>query len=66
MMPVEIKAGKTISNNYLNNLKYWLQLAGMPEEQGYVVYGGEKSLRTGMGSFVGWRDLDQIALSIED
>lgn len=60
--PVEIKAGKTISNNYLKNLKYWLELAGMSEDQGYVVYGGEKSLQTGAGSFVSWRDLDRIGL----
>jgi len=58
--PIEIKSGKTISNSYLKNLKYWLQLAGITEYQGYVVYGGEKSLQTGTGSFVSWRDLDRI------
>ncbi|MFH1633547.1 MAG: ATP-binding protein [Chloroflexota bacterium] len=58
--PVEIKAGKTISNSYFNNLKYWRQLAGMPDDHGYVVYGGERSLKTANGSFVSWKQLDKI------
>ena len=58
--PVEIKAGKTISNSYFNNLKYWRHLASMPDDHGNVVYGGEKSLNTGDGSFVSWRELDKI------
>ena len=59
-MPVEIKSGKTISNSYFANLKYWRQLAGMPEDQGYVIYGGEETLQTSMGSFISWRHLDRI------
>jgi len=60
VIPVEIKAGKTITNSYFNNLNYWRQLAGMPDDYGYVVYGGEKSLNTRDGSFVSWRQLDRI------
>jgi len=58
--PVEIKSGKTLSISYFDNLKYWRPLAGLPEEQGYVVYGGEQSLQTSAGAFVSWRDLDRI------
>ena len=60
--PVEIKAGKTISNSYFKNLKYWRQLAGIPEDQGYVVYGGEKSLNTNNGSVVSWKQLNKIQI----
>jgi len=41
---IEMKAGKTISTSYFDNLKYWRSLAALPEEQGYVVYGGEQSM----------------------
>ncbi len=58
--PVEIKAGKTLATSYFDHLKYWRPLAGLPEEQGYVVYGGEQSLQTGSGAFVSWRHLDRI------
>ena len=57
---VEIKAGKTLSTSYFDNLRYWRPLAGLSEEQGYVVYGGEQSLQTSSGAFVSWRHLDRI------
>jgi uncharacterized protein len=60
VVPVEIKSGKTMTNSYLDNLKYWRQLTGMPEDQGYVVYGGEQSLKTSKGSFISWRDVVKI------
>lgn len=58
--PIEIKSGKTISNSYFDNLKYWYQLTGMSEDHGYVVYGGEQSLQTSTGSFISWKHLKQI------
>lgn len=60
LTPVEIKAGKTASNSYFDNIKGWRKLAGMTDGEGYVVYGGELSLQTGAGSLIGWRDLGRI------
>ena len=60
LTPVEIKAGKTLATSYFDNLKYWRPLASLPEDQGYVVYGGDQSLQTSAGAFVSWRDLDRI------
>lgn len=58
--PVEIKSAKTISTSYFDNLKYWQSLADLPEEKGYVVYGGEQSMQTSTGALISWRDLDRI------
>jgi predicted AAA+ superfamily ATPase len=58
--PIEIKSGKTMSNSYFENLKYWRRLAGMVENQGYVVYGGDKSMQTSQGSLVSWKELGKI------
>jgi predicted AAA+ superfamily ATPase len=58
--PIEIKSGKTISNSYFDNLRYWHQLTGVPDDHGYVVYGGEQSLQTSSGSFISWKHLKQI------
>ena len=60
IVPIEIKSGKTISNSYFDNLKYWRQLANIPDDAGYVVYGGEQSMQTTLGAFVSWRQLDRI------
>jgi len=58
--PVEVKSGKTISTSYFDNLKYWRSLAALPEETGYVVYGGEQSMQTSAGALISWRNLDRI------
>jgi uncharacterized protein len=58
--PIEIKSGKTMSTSYFDNLKYFRSLAALPEDQGYVVYGGEQSMQTIIGKLVSWRDLDRI------
>ena len=59
--PVEVKSGKTISTSYFDNLKYWRSLAALPEERGYVVYGGDQSLQTSAGALISWRNLDRIS-----
>ena len=59
--PVEIKSGKTISPSYFDHLKYWRSLAGLPDDQGYVVYGGDQSLQTSTGALISWRDLARIS-----
>lgn len=58
--PVEIKSGKTVSTAYFDNLKYWRSLADVPEKREFVVYGGDKSLRTSAGVLVSWRHLERI------
>ena len=59
--PVEIKSGKTISTSYFDNLKYWRSLADLPEDEGYVVYGGDQSMQTSAGALISWRNLDRIS-----
>ena len=59
--PVEIKSGKTISSNYFDNLKYWRSLATLPEDEGYVIYGGDQSMQTRAGALISWRNLDRIS-----
>lgn len=58
--PVEIKSGKTLSTSYFDNLKYWRPLASLPQDQGYVVYGGDQSMQTGSGALISWRHLNRI------
>lgn len=58
--PVEIKSGKTMSTSYFDNLRFWWPLAGLADDQGVVVYGGDQSLLTSAGALVSWRQLDRI------
>ncbi|HAL16796.1 MAG TPA: AAA family ATPase [Anaerolineaceae bacterium] len=58
--PVEVKSGKTMSTSYFDNLKYWRSLADLPDDRGYVVYGGDQSMQTSSGTLISWRNLDRI------
>jgi uncharacterized protein len=57
---LEIKSGQTMSTSYFDNLKYWRTLTSRPEDQGYVVYGGEQSMQTSASVFISWRCLERI------
>ena len=65
VLPVEIKAGKTIDSSYFGNLRYWLELAGLPENSGLVIYGGDQSLTTRWGKLLSWRALERIEEVLE-
>ena len=58
--PVEVKSGKTMSTSYFDNLKYWRSLADLPDDRGYVVYGGDQSMQTSSGALISWQNLDRI------
>jgi hypothetical protein len=60
LVPVEIKAGKTLSSSLFDNLKVWRSIAGLTEDQGAVVYGGGQSLHTSAGELISWRHLERV------
>jgi uncharacterized protein len=62
LIPIEMKAGRTMTTDYFDPIRKWRMLAkGAPVEAGYVVYGGDRSLQTGDGWLVSWRELERIA-----
>ncbi len=60
VVPVEIKAGQTMTPRYFDGLKYWRELVGESDAAGYVVYGGDGIWQLAEGTLVGWRDLPQV------
>lgn len=46
-IPVEIKSGQTITNDYFKGILYWNKMTQTPG--GYVVYGGESTQKRGNG-----------------
>lgn len=56
LLPVEIKSGKTVTNEYFKNLIYWMKLSN--SENGVVIYGGEMDQNRSNGIKVcGWINL---------
>jgi predicted AAA+ superfamily ATPase len=60
IIPLEIKSGRTMSDSYFDNLRYWRQLTNKAGHPGYVVYGGDQSMQTGAGALLSWRHLERI------
>ena len=59
---IEIKAGKTMSSSFFENLNYWRSLTSFAEHQEYVVYGGDQSIQSSLGSLISWKELNRIEI----
>ena len=56
LVPVEIKSGKTITDDYFKNITYWCELAKFPPAKAMIVYGGNSSQRRSTGHAIGWTE----------
>lgn len=63
LTPVEVKAGKTVSSDYFDNLKYWCKLAEIDPAQGFVVYAGTEGQKRSCGTVLGWHEVEKIFTS---
>jgi hypothetical protein len=60
LIPVEIKAGQTITADYFRNLDKWTTLAQKVAGQPFLVYGGIKEQRRTNVHVLSWRHLDEL------
>lgn len=60
LMPVEIKSGQTVSQDYFRGLERWLRLAGSKAASPMLVYGGTESHTHKGIHIVGWNSIAQV------
>lgn len=60
LIPVEIKSGMTLNNDFFKNLHYWYDLSGADPASGYLVYGGNENQYRSLGRVLSWRNLDTL------
>jgi predicted AAA+ superfamily ATPase len=60
LLPIEIKAGKTISSQYFDGLQYWYELHKASENNGVVLYAGDENQTRSAGRVVSWSSADTI------
>ena len=65
LVPIEIKSGETVINDFFAQLTEWNQLAQMDPSQGYLVYGGELTQKRSAGNLISWQDLGNLVANIE-
>ncbi len=57
LLPVEVKSGRTVNDEFFSALRKWLKYAGKLGGAPALVYGGEESyVRSGI-RVMSWRDL---------
>jgi len=58
-LALEIKSSLTFSPSFFDHIVYWRKLSAL-NQQGVVVYGGDKSFTTSNGQAVAWNRLSEI------
>ncbi len=57
IIPIEIKSGQTVREDYFKGLKYYNNLSGTDPKKSFVIYGGDRKQITKDGVVLGWREL---------
>ena len=57
---LEIKSGKTVSEDFFNNLEYYQRISGMNSDHSYIIYGGDQKQIRQSGKAISWSNLDFI------
>lgn len=63
VVPVEIKSGMTMSQDFFKGLIDWKEISGS-DVQSYAVYGGDEDMVRKHGQLVSWRHLDDTLKKI--
>ena len=59
-IPVEIKSGRTPTEEYFKDIKYWNKLSGMKAADSYVIYGGNLSQKRSTGNLLSWKNIKSL------
>jgi predicted AAA+ superfamily ATPase len=54
LYPVEIKAGRTINQDFFKTLSWWNKIADISPDNSYVVYAGEERQKRSYGNVLPW------------
>lgn len=60
LIPIEIKAGATITEDFFRNLRYWYNLDPDNNQPGYVIYGGEQPQKWSSGQVLSWQQTTDV------
>ena len=58
-IPVEIKSGKTIHDEFFKHLRYWMKLSG--EKKGKIIYAGDTDQKRSEGiDVISWKNMSDL------
>lgn len=57
---IEIKSGKTITEDFFAGLKYWQRIAGRENTNPYLVYNGDENQTRSFAKVISWKNISKI------
>lgn len=63
-LPIEVKSGMTMRDDFFKELANWKKISGQPEAESNVVYGGTDTLTLKHGNIVGWQSIGYLLKKI--
>lgn len=61
LIPIEIKAAKTIVNDFFNGIDYWKQFTSYKSDKSYIIYGGDQNqTQRKQATVLSWKNIDDI------
>jgi predicted AAA+ superfamily ATPase len=64
LMPVEIKSGGTVVDDWFNGLRRWRELAGTTASRGWLIYGGDATQEREDATVLPWKDIGRLINSV--
>ncbi|MBI3354245.1 MAG: ATP-binding protein [Nitrospirae bacterium] len=61
LIPIEIKSGQTVTNDYFIGINKWLAIAKTGVGTPYVIYGGNESYKRSGTEVLCWRDIVKLS-----
>lgn len=59
-IPIEIKASKTMNQNFFDGLVKWASIADIDKDAGYVIYAGDTYFKGSHGTILGWKEIRKV------
>lgn len=61
LVPIEIKSGKTVTEDSFKGFSYWNRIAGGERKtKGFLIYAGEEEQKRKFATVLGWRFIDSL------
>ena len=60
LVPIEIKSSRTAVPQFFEGLTYWNNIAGKPQNNGFVVFAGASQQIRGYKNLISWQSIEKI------
>jgi len=65
LIPLEIKSGETIMNDFFTGIKSWSAIADINPEDAYIIYGGQLRQSRSTGTVLPWHSIGTLVHKLE-